>query len=277
MFGKKMKASDLVAGFQQMLHEGWQYVPNAAREGEVDCSGAFVYWYNQSKVSVPHGSNSMYRTHSTEKGKIMDLDLVPGMAVYRWRDDGNEPEKFRSDGLGNFRHVGLYVGNGKCIEAKDSKNGVVQSDISTWQYASKLKNTVYDLKDEVSSGSATAPMEGAVSGTVSLSSGTLNLRSKPSTSSSVLASIPNGARVEILQEGNDWHQVAYAKRTGWVSAKYIQIDRLSNASGLDGDPASEKDYFRRVIVDVRSERVYSQLLDFLWNSNTTYLVENGDD
>lgn len=64
-----VKASYLIAGFNQMLKENWKYVWGSAKQGEVDCSGAFTYLYKQAGSQMYHGSNTMYRKWSTEKGK----------------------------------------------------------------------------------------------------------------------------------------------------------------------------------------------------------------
>ena len=61
------------------------------------------------------------------------------------RQDGKEPDQYKGDGLGNFYHVGLYIGDGKVIEAQSTKTGVVTSCISSWGYAARLTNTVYDI------------------------------------------------------------------------------------------------------------------------------------
>lgn len=118
-----------------------------------------------------HGSNTMWRQYATQKGKIGEIDLVPGMAVYKLKKDGKEPAQYREDGLGNFFHVGLYIGGGKVIEAKGTKAGVVISCVSDgWTHASKLKYTEYDLTED---GVVTkAPISYPVQGTVTMASGT---------------------------------------------------------------------------------------------------------
>lgn len=89
-----------------MIEQKWKYVANAASNGAVDCSGAFSYWYKQAGGYMYHGSNTMWRKYSVTKGKIGEIDLLPGMAVYKWRNDGKEPDQYRHDGIGNFYHVG---------------------------------------------------------------------------------------------------------------------------------------------------------------------------
>ena len=59
-------------------------------------------------------------------------------------------------------------------------------------------------------------------GTVQAGGSTLNLRSRPSTSASVITSIPNGARVRVYGRYGDWYVVRYGDYTGYAAAQYIQ-------------------------------------------------------
>ena len=59
--------------------------------------------------------------------------------------------------------------------------------------------------------------------TVSISSDpTLNLRDKVGAGSVVLAEIPNGATVTVLQCADGWANVTYNEYAGWVSANYLK-------------------------------------------------------
>lgn len=61
-------------------------------------------------------------------------------------------------------------------------------------------------------------------GTVRLSSGTLNLRSAASETASVLTSIPNSASLTVVTCGAQaWFKTSYGGYTGYVSAQYIEI------------------------------------------------------
>ncbi len=51
---------------------------------------------------------------------------------------------------------------------------------------------------------------------------TLNLRDKVGTGSVVIAEIPNGATVTVLQSADGWSNVAYDGFTGWVSSNYLK-------------------------------------------------------
>ena len=60
-------------------------------------------------------------------------------------------------------------------------------------------------------------------GTVSLSSGTLNLRSRPSRTSRVITSIPNGAVVTVVGQWQDWYVVNYRGLVGYVASRYVRL------------------------------------------------------
>lgn len=217
-----VQADWLIEKFKTMVIPGkeWKYVAGGSSEGAVDCSGAFSYWYKQAGSYMYHGSNTMWRKYTTNKGKIGEIDLVPGMAVFKrraWKssDAGNT---YYGDSIGNFYHVGLYIGDGQVIEARSAKSGCVYSDISTWGYAATLKNTSYNVGDAVESEEPES-----LTGKVTTSGGILFLRSEPSTSSRYLKKIPNGTTLTLTSESDTWYKTTYDGATGYVSAKYISL------------------------------------------------------
>jgi cell wall-associated NlpC family hydrolase len=84
-----------------------------------DCSGLVKYICRQFKVTVPHGSNSQWRDSLFEKGAISG-NAVPVCALVFKLLNGDD-----------FYHVGIYVGDGKVVEASSSKGCVVVRDL--WQ------------------------------------------------------------------------------------------------------------------------------------------------
>ena len=66
------------------------------------------------------------------------------------------------------------------------------------------------------------PMD-PVRGTVRVSYGTLNLRSTPSSSGTVIANLPNGAEVTVYGEWNGWYVVQYGDQVGYAAAAYIDV------------------------------------------------------
>ena len=62
----------------------------------------------------------------------------------------------------------------------------------------------------------------AQGGTVT-AKGSLNMRSQASTSSSVLARLPGGTKVLVLEDKGSWYKIAYNGMIGYVSDEYISL------------------------------------------------------
>lgn len=57
--------------------------------------------------------------------------------------------------------------------------------------------------------------------TVTLSYGTLNLRSGPGLEYPIIGSIPNGHSIELLGESGDWYRVRHNGQEGYVSKVFV--------------------------------------------------------
>lgn len=110
-----------------------------------DCSGLFVYAFRQNGGSIYHGSNSIWDRYCTNQGKLTKgkradgKPLLPGTAVFVYHAD-----------VDKRTHIGLYVGNGKVIEASGTTAGVITSDIThrKWVEWGELKGISYDDQTE---------------------------------------------------------------------------------------------------------------------------------
>lgn len=106
-----------------------------------DCSGLFAWAFKQLGGSIAHGSNSIFDRYCSSKGKLSGGKrtdgnaLRPGTAVFT----GTDSQK---------PHIGLYVGDGKVIEASGAKVGVIESKItdSKWKYWGELKGVNYSVE-----------------------------------------------------------------------------------------------------------------------------------
>jgi N-acetylmuramoyl-L-alanine amidase len=69
--------------------------------------------------------------------------------------------------------------------------------------------------------------------------GGLNLRGTPSTSGTVLVTVPEGATVEIAAQQGQWYKATYQNKSGWLSASYVTITatykqgKITAAGGLN--------------------------------------------
>ena len=115
-----------------------------------DCSGMFVGAYRKYGLSIAHGSTSIYKNYCDQKGRLTESlkkTLVPGAAVFTGDTENDHP------------HVGLYVGNGKVIEAQGVDAGVCVSNLSAnkWKWYGLLKAVTYGEKGEETVPSITYP------------------------------------------------------------------------------------------------------------------------
>lgn len=92
-----------------------------------DCSGlikGFMMMHDNGQIvytpSLDLGANGYYNK-ATEKGRIKDMPDIPGLAV--WKSG----------------HIGVYVGNGKVIEARGFDYGVVEYNLSDRSFTHWLK------------------------------------------------------------------------------------------------------------------------------------------
>ena len=80
----------------------------------------------------------------------------------------------------------------------------------------------------------------AATGAVNAGNSYLRLRAQPNTSSSVLARLPSGTQVEVLdsQAVNGWYQVSYKGMKGYVSADYLVVEEDSAELSAPADASA---------------------------------------
>lgn len=71
-------------------------------------------------------------------------------------------------------------------------------------------------------------------GTVSTSGGNLNVRKQPTTSATILGTLKNGTKVEILGKTGNWYIIPYSTGTngkGYIYASYVKLNTSTSSSG----------------------------------------------
>jgi len=149
-----------------------------------------------------HGSNTMWDRYCTSKGKLSNgkrtdgKELKPGTAVFVLK------------GTSNRSHVGLYIGNGKVIEASGTQVGVTMTDITNkkWCEWGELKGVDYSATGSAQTSTSTNTNSTAI-GSAVVNDTRVALRSAPSTNATVLTRVDKGQRVQVLS--NEWTRVTY--------------------------------------------------------------------
>lgn len=181
-----------------------------------DCSGLFYWSFKELGGYMYHGSNTMWRSYCSAQGKLVNgkradgLELKPGTAIFVLKNDTDRS------------HVGLYIGDGKIIEASGTQKGVIISYVTDnkWKEWGELKGVIYD-------GSIPAPAPTPVDPpTPAIGSAVVNdvkvaIRSAPSTSGTVLTRVDKGERVQVLD--SDWTKVSYQGKTGYMMTKFLNF------------------------------------------------------
>jgi len=124
-----------VGGKEQFIRENWLWKRTA------DCVGLIkgYSWYDaetQKTLLVSNGmpdigADTMYE-NATEKGTIDTIPEIPGLAV--WKEG----------------HIGIYIGDGKVVEAYGTTTGVIYSELADggWSHWLKIPYITY-MEQEV--------------------------------------------------------------------------------------------------------------------------------
>lgn len=232
----KIPVSSLIADFRLMLSQRWTYREGAAQQGEVDCSGAFVWAFRQHGVSIYHGSNRMARVEVVALIPINVARLVPGMAAFKRRAPGESgydlPSYYEKGGdyydgdLNDYYHVGLVdTDTSQVLNAQSAKTGFVSSPIGQgWSHVALLKQVDYGSDTPVDDSPT------PVTATVYAANGLpVKLRSTASTKLPYLTKVPVGAQVTLRGQAADgWTPVTYNGQNGYMMSEF-----LTTGSGSD--------------------------------------------
>ena len=128
---------------------------------KLDCQGFVERVLADCGIRKPNGtvydwrgSNSMYRNFQQWRGSIKEAEqafgsLPIGCLLYTRKTDGGEKEKGYNDNLGNFAHVGIYLGEPHGVI--HSTTGGVQwgkYPDKRWNYCSLLSMLEYGCKNQ---------------------------------------------------------------------------------------------------------------------------------
>ena len=194
------------------------------------------------------GSNAWYRecmrhgwVGSPDECKQRFGAIPKGAFLFILKASGNEPEKYKGDGIGNASHIGLYTGeSGKQMVEQAMQDGVsnaMQYDfgdgaihssssrgcVCTSKFSGKSINGgwnrigLWDGVDyEVGRGETMESYQAKVVG------GRLNLREQPNSAAERLCQIPDGEILTVTDEAGEWAKTAYSGLEGWVMKCFLE-------------------------------------------------------
>ena len=121
----------------------------------------------------------------------------------------------------------LTIPKGASVEVLATSNG--------WDQITYNGKTGWAANQYLTTASAPAPAPAPApvqSTSYKTTTNNLNMRTGTSTSHSIILTIPQGSKVEVLATSNGWSQVTYNGKTGWASAQYL-TDASQAVNGQD--------------------------------------------
>ncbi len=113
----------------------------------------------------------------------------------------------------------LSWGSDWCRVAYGGFTGYVMTDYLSFAVSPAQTPTVPPVRTATPAPAEDYTVQGQA--VISVSSGGLNMRAYPSTSATILRSIPDGAVVSVLEKGDTWSRVLYGGGTGYVMNTYL--------------------------------------------------------
>lgn len=250
---RTIPVNSLISIFQKMYKEHWDYIWGAAKEGCVDCSGAFDYAFAKlNGMNYPHGSNSIARRFIV--GNLLPIsEAKPGMAAFKMHAPGENgydlPDKFLPGGgsangdFNDYYHIGLVDEDTHWVlNAKGTKYGFCRDKLTTgngWDCVAYLKGVDYDNSAEEKG--ETIMQEAHVVLPSGASGSTVNLRKTDTTSGTIIAKVPVGSAVTVEVDLGQWCKVTYNGKTGYMMSNYIEYNGQSDETdGLIGPEDLQK-------------------------------------
>ena len=149
---------------------------------------------------------------------------APGTSGYALPSRYKKGGAYYTGDLNDYYHAGLvYQKNPLQIRHMSSKM-TIDTKIGKWNYAARLKPLVNAgaYKEETII-DPIIPSSGTQAKLVAPSGKTVNLRKTPSLRGALLMQVPLGKIVEIIEPGEEWCKVKYGNKTGYMMAKFLEI------------------------------------------------------
>lgn len=191
-----------------------------------DCSGLIKAGRKALTGTMDDISSQGMYSASGIRGSIQTMPLMPGVGVYIY----SQTQK-------RVVHVGVYVGNGKVIEARGVKYGVVETKLSerAWTHWGKFDWMTYDIpaeqgavvQNETAQNDAGDPVAAKETPYYAVCSGsTVNVRTGRGTTFSSIGYSRKGDALLAMPELDNWCAVAVVlggqMRTGYMYASYVK-------------------------------------------------------
>lgn len=189
----------------QYLHYPYAYTGNDPSTG-FSCIGYVSYVYQQLGLNMPDELNAAMASFP----RVPETGLLPGDIIF-----------FQNTWWPGVSHVAIYIGGGQIIHAENPQRGVNITSIANDPVEGNYWTHHYLVAERPWNGAPVAgvvpiptPMPTTVPSIVSptglwvsVTVPSLNARSEPSLSATVVTVLTKGTRLAVLQEKNGWIEV----------------------------------------------------------------------
>lgn len=196
---------------------------------KMDCQALVEQMLRDVGISLNlPGANAWYRkmtwAGSPEECKRTFGRIPVGAFLYILKQDGGEPGKYKTDGIGNASHIGVYIARQDgAINSSKTRGGVCYSKFAGksisggWNRVGLWDRLSYgDDIDKKIGGSD--PVKATIT---SENGGPVRLRTKPD--GKVITKLPVGTDVEVVTAGPKWSVIQYAGGTGYIMTAFLDI------------------------------------------------------
>jgi hypothetical protein len=169
------------------------------------------------------GATTQFNECCAQTGLIENMPDIPGVAVFRANGKN-------TGGKIGMQHVGLYIGGGVVIEARGSREGVIQGALSgyPWTHFGLLTGVAYDGYEPPKPAMSDDALYLAM--VVNVKTG-LNFRSTPANTTNTMLLLPLGTVIEVLEDncGNGMCRARHMGKAGYCTRSFLQqIDDEGN-------------------------------------------------
>lgn len=247
---------EFIVRVEEIAAEGPSYRHGGTgADGTCDCIGLIIGAIRRAggRWVGTHGSNYAARSEVVSLERISSANqLTVGDAVFKAYEPSERgyelPGKYREGGasytgdLRDYYHVGVVVSvNPLKIRHMTTPQVKMDYKVGKWSYHGWLKKITKE---------AVIPMGKAIDVQATVIGGTLNLRSADSTAASRVGRIPADSVVHAVEDLGEWVKVEYKGLTGYVMAKYLEIEGKPSGTMISVERA-------------RLELIYDELGDLL--------------
>ena len=201
---------------------------------DMDCQAFVEQCLKDAGISknLP-GSNAWYRemtwVGTPEECKASFGKIPVGAFLFILKQDGGEPAKYKPDGIGNASHIGIYSGTGEGAYHSSASVGFVceskfkgKSISGGWNRVGLWDRLEYDIDIPGNSGRSEKPVSSEVAIVSANSGSTVNMRKGPATTAALVARVPVGAPVNVIDRDKGWARVEYAGDTGYMMEAFLR-------------------------------------------------------